>query len=156
MHDVQHYDDEEVEELLALAKVSQPVPHITPTFETAPKDQNDMQQQGAAEAEAYVAGKPSSGADMLSDQPAASPEPAAAAEQEDAVAGPSVSTVRPARNAADIEGDYISVTSDTGERVYCGLSASTSAPITVMPQSRMQGQFLGKSIDEIMQEVGLG
>lgn len=156
-HD-QHYDDDEVEELIALAQ-SQPMPQ--PSFShdiAAPSDHQDdpsrLQHDRASEAAPAQAATLAAASTELPVQQAASSEPEAYAENSEEAAGASCARkMRPARHAADIEGDYISVTSDTGERVYCGLSSSARAQTSEASQSRMQGQFLSKPIDDIMQEV---
>lgn len=61
--------------------------------------------------------------------------------------------LRPARNAADIEGDYIAVTGSAGERVYCGLAASAAGQRKSVQQYRRQGHFLKQPISALMAEV---
>ena len=62
--------------------------------------------------------------------------------------------VFPARNAADIEGECMTVTSNTGERVYCGLAAPDAGQILRPQHQKRQGHFLEKPISALMAEVG--
>jgi hypothetical protein len=60
----------------------------------------------------------------------------------------------PARNAADVAGEYITVTSSSGERVYCGLGAGGSGGQPGRaPQHRQKGRYLQAPIASLLHEA---
>lgn len=65
------------------------------------------------------------------------------------------STAHPARNAADIEGEYITVTGSAGERVYCGVKALEEGQDSraQLQHHKRQGHFLEQPISALMAEV---
>ena len=65
------------------------------------------------------------------------------------------STAHPARNAAEIEGEYITVTGSAGERVYCGVKALEEGQDSraQLQHHKRKGHFLEQPISVLMAEV---
>jgi hypothetical protein len=68
-------------------------------------------------------------------------------------AGSSHSTPAICLGDAALDGQYMSVTTDTGERVYCSMAAPSFDKITVHPHCEHRGHFLRQPLGELMQDV---
>ncbi|CAL8467057.1 g6593 [Coccomyxa elongata] len=148
----------EDDELVALAYASQPGADSTSPAEVEPDTPSKIQQlEGWNRIQTHLnqdnsLSKKESGQNQIdADFQTPTRDESRGAES----AGPShMPAVHPARNVADVKGDYITVTSGSGERVYCGLVASSSGQIHGLQQhSRRQGDFLQQPISALMAEV---
>lgn len=154
----EEYDEDD--ELVALAYASQPGADFTSPAEVEPDTPSRIQQlEGRKSTQTHLSqenspSKKVSGQNQ-SEQDFQTPTRYEIRGAESA--GPShTSAVHPARNVADVKGDYITVTSASGERVYCGLVATSSWQTHgLQQQSRRQGDVLQQPISALMAEVSM-
>ncbi|BDA40633.1 Chromosome transmission fidelity protein 18 homolog [Coccomyxa sp. Obi] len=150
------YDEDD--ELVALAYALQPGAEFTTPAKVEPETPSRIQQledQSRTQTHLNQHSTPSKKESGYKQIEADFQTPSRDESREAESAGPShMPAVHPARNAADVKGDYITVTSGSGERVYCGLVASSSGLIHGRQQhSRRQGDFLQQPITALMAEV---